>query len=71
MHSGALFSHGVSVRVHLVQLPPKERAPRLREYLRVSSNGRKHFPLPVGAALADFAAIAAQDPMYRIEVPVA
>ena len=50
-------------------LPPEERAPVLQEYVRVASSGRKHFPLPVGAPLADFAAIAAQYPVYRIDVP--
>jgi len=37
------------------------------EYVRVASSGRKHFPLPAGAPLADFAAIAAQCPVCRIE----
>jgi hypothetical protein len=34
-----------------------------------ASSGRKHFPLAVGAPLADFAAMAAYYPVYRIEVP--
>lgn len=68
-HGDALVSHGGSVRVRLVPVPPEERAPVLQEYVRVASSGRKHFPLPVAAPLADFAAIAAQYPVYRIEVP--
>jgi len=52
-------------------VPPEDRAPVLREYVRVASSGRRHFPLPVGAPLADFAAIAAQFPVYRIERPPA
>jgi hypothetical protein len=63
----AVISHGRSVRVRLVPLPPEERAPILREYVRVASSGRKHFPLAVGAPLADFAAIAVHYPVYRIE----
>jgi hypothetical protein len=63
----AFISHGGRVRVRLVLLPPAERAPILREYVRVASSGRKHFPLPVGAPLAEFTAIAAQYPVYRIE----
>jgi hypothetical protein len=43
--------------------------PSSREYVRVASSGRKHFPLGVGAPLADFAAIAAHYPVYRIDVP--
>jgi hypothetical protein len=45
-------------RVHLVALPPEQRAPILREYVRIASSGRQHFPLPVGAPLSDFEAIA-------------
>ena len=55
----AVTSHGESVRVRLVKVEPDERAPILREYVRVASSGRKHFPLPVGAPLAQFVAIAA------------
>jgi hypothetical protein len=68
-HGDAVICHGGSLRVRLVAVPPGERAPILREYVRVASSGRKHFPLPVGAPLADFAAIAAQYPVYRIEKP--
>ena len=64
----AVISHGGSVRVRLVKVAPDERAPILQEYVRVASSGRKHFPLPVGAPLGDFAAISSQYPVYRIEV---
>jgi hypothetical protein len=67
----AVISHGGSQRVHLVLVPPEERAPILQKYVCVGSSGRKHFPLPVGAPLADFATIAAHYPVYRIEVPAA
>jgi hypothetical protein len=56
-HGDAVISHGASVRVRLVPVPPEERAPVLQEYVRVASTGRKHFPLRVAAPLADFAAI--------------
>jgi hypothetical protein len=36
---------------------------------RVASSGRKHFPLLVGAPLAEFAAVASQYHAYRIELP--
>jgi hypothetical protein len=65
----AVVYHGRPVRVRLVPVPAENRAPILREYVRVASSGRKHFPLPVGAPLADFAAIAAKYPVYRIELP--
>jgi hypothetical protein len=67
----AAISHGGRQRVRLVPVPPEQRAPILSEYVRVASSGRKHFPLSVGAPLADFAAIASQYPVYRIERPAA
>jgi hypothetical protein len=65
----AVTCHGSSLHVPLVLVPPEERAPILQEYVRVASSGRKHFPLLVGAPLADFAVIAPQYPVYRVEVP--
>ena len=65
----AVISHGGSVRVRLLMIPPNQRAPVLREYVRVASSGRKHFPLPVEAPLSEFAAIASQYPVYRIARP--
>jgi hypothetical protein len=65
----AIIAHGSRVRVRLVPVPAKERAPILREYVRVASSGRKHFPLPVDASLDAFAAIAARYPVYRIDLP--
>ena len=70
-HGEAVIAHGGSRRVRLVPVPPEERSPILQEYVRVASSGRKHFPLPVGAPLADFDAVAVQYPVYRIDVPAA
>jgi hypothetical protein len=70
-HDHAIISHGGSVHVRLTLVPKEQRAPILQEYVRVASSGRKHFPLSVGASLADFAAIAGRYPVYRIEVPFA
>ena len=68
-HGDAIISHGRPVRVRLALVPPDQRAPILREYVRVASSGRKHFPLSAGAPLADFTAIAERYPAFRIEVP--
>ena len=54
-HGDAAISHGDRQRVRLVPVPAEQRAPILSEYVRVASSGRKHFPLSVGAPLADFA----------------
>ena len=63
----AIIHQGRRRRVHLVAVPPKQRAPILREYVRIAPSGRQHFPLPVGAPLPYFEAIAGGYPVYRIE----
>ena len=63
----AVIRQGRRRRVHLVAVPPEQRAPILREYVRIALSGRQHFPLPVGAPLSDFEAIAERYPVYRID----
>jgi len=53
--------------VRLVALPPEQRGPVLREYVRIAPSGRQHFPLAVGAPLSEFEAIARDYPVYRID----
>lgn len=63
----AVIRHGRRRRVHLVPVPPEERAPVLREYVRIAPGGRVHFPVSVSAPLSEFEAIADRYPVYRIE----
>ena len=63
----AVLRQGRRRRVHLVLVPPEQRSPILREYVRIAPSGRQHFPLPVDAPLAEFAAIAERYPVYRID----
>jgi deazaflavin-dependent oxidoreductase (nitroreductase family) len=63
----AVIRQGRRQHVHLVAVPPAQRAPILREYVRVASSGRMHFPVPVGAPLSAFAEIAERYPVYRID----
>jgi deazaflavin-dependent oxidoreductase (nitroreductase family) len=63
----ATIRQGRRQRVHLVAVPPDQRAPILREYVRIAISGRQHFPVRVGAPLADFEAIAERYPVYRID----
>lgn len=67
-HGDAVLHAGRRRRVHLVAVPAAERAPILREYVRVATSGRHHFPVAVGAPLSEFQAIADRYPVYRIEV---
>src|SRR5262245_10106153 len=66
-HGQAVIRHGRRRPVRLIAVPPDQRAPVLREYVRIASSGRTHFPLPVGAPLSEFAAIAEGYPVYRID----
>jgi hypothetical protein len=63
----AVLRQGRRRRVRLVRVPPEQRAPILREYVRIAPSGRRHFPLPDGAPLAAFAAVAERYPVYRID----
>ena len=68
-HGDAVIRQGRRRSVHLVVVPTEQRAPILREYVRLASSGRQHFPLPVGAPISDFEAIAGRYPVYRIDPP--
>lgn len=63
----AVLRHGRRERVRLVSVPPAERAPVLREYVRIATSGRKHFPVQRGAPPAEFEAIADRYPVFRVE----
>ena len=62
----AVIRHGKRRNVVLVPVPTEGRAPVIREYVRIAQSGRKHFPVAVGAPLADFEAIAGRYPVFRI-----
>ena len=66
-HGDAVIRRGRRRRVRLIAVPPEQRAPVLREYVRIALSGRQHFPLSVGAPLSDFEAIAERYPVYRID----
>ncbi len=63
----AVIRRGRRRSVHLVPIPPEERAPVLREYVRIATSGRTHFPVAKDAPLADFEALADRYPVYRID----
>jgi hypothetical protein len=66
-HGDAVIRQGRRRPVHLVAVPPEQRAPILREYVRIALSGRQHFPVAVGAALCEFQTIAERYPVYRID----
>ncbi|MBI5283934.1 MAG: nitroreductase family deazaflavin-dependent oxidoreductase [Chloroflexi bacterium] len=63
----AIIRQGRRRPVHLAPVLPADRAPVLREYVRIATSGRTHFPLPPGAPLSEFEAIAGRYPAYRID----
>jgi len=67
-HGEAVIRQGRRYQVRLMPVPPEQRAPILREYVRIAPSGRQHLPLPMGAPLSDFAAIAENYPAYRIDL---
>jgi len=67
-HGNVVLYHGRPERVRLVPVPIEERAPVIKEFVRIARSGRKHIPVSNGASLAEFDAIAANYPVYRIEV---
>ena len=63
----AVIRHGRRRSVRLVEIPAAERAPVIKEYVRIASSGRRHFPVAPGAPLAEFGAIADRYPVFRID----
>jgi deazaflavin-dependent oxidoreductase (nitroreductase family) len=67
-HGDAVLRQGRRCRpVHLVGVPPADRAPILSEYVRVATSGRNHLPVAVDAPLSEFEMIAERYPVYRID----
>ena len=66
-HGEAVIRQGRRRHVHLVAVPAEQRAPILREYMRIARSGRPHFPLTVSSPLSEFEAIAGRYPVYHID----
>jgi hypothetical protein len=64
-----VLRHGRREVVRLVELGTGRRAPVLRRYLQVAPGARPHFPVDRRASLAEFEAIAADFPVFRVDSP--
>jgi len=64
----ARLRHGRSENVRLVEVPVERRAPILKAYLKIAPGARPHIPVDKDAPLEQFEAIAAQFPVFRVEV---
>jgi deazaflavin-dependent oxidoreductase (nitroreductase family) len=59
--------HGRARDCRLVEVPAAERAPILKRYLEKVPGARPHMPVDRNAPLAEFEAIAALYPVFRVE----
>jgi F420H(2)-dependent quinone reductase len=69
-HGAAVLAHGRREQVRLEEVSARERAPILRQYLRVAPGARPHVPVAPGAPLADFERISQDYPVFRIRPAV-
>jgi deazaflavin-dependent oxidoreductase (nitroreductase family) len=63
----AIVRHGRRQPVRLIEVPVSERAPVLKEYVRIATSGRTHFPADRDAPICEFEAIAEQYPVFRAD----
>ncbi|WIM92855.1 nitroreductase/quinone reductase family protein [Actinoplanes oblitus] len=61
-----VLRHGDREEARLVEVEPRDRAPILRAFLAAAPGARAHLPVDRHAALADFARIADDYPVFRI-----
>lgn len=64
----ARLRHGRSETVRLVEVPVERRAPILKAYLKIAPGARPHIPVDKDAPVEQFEAIAAQFPVFQVEV---
>jgi hypothetical protein len=64
----AFIKRGRSRAVMLSEIPPGERAPILKAWSQVATSGRQHLPVPHDAPVSAFEAIAADYPVFRIDL---
>lgn len=62
----ALLRHGQTEIVQLDETPVERRGRILQAYARRAPGARPHLPVPVDAPLAEFEAVAAQLPVFRV-----
>lgn len=63
----AWLRHGSREPVRLAEAPVAERAPILKEYLRLAPGARAFFPIGPSAPVGEFAALADNYPVFRVD----
>jgi hypothetical protein len=67
----AVLAHGQRETVRLEEVDSSIRAPILRRYLQVAPGARAHFPVNRRAPLEEFARIAPDYPVFRVQAGAA
>lgn len=62
----AVLVHGRHEPVRLVEVPVEDRAPIIKDYLRVAPGARPHIRVDRKAPVAEFATVAGDHPVFRI-----
>ena len=65
---GGGLRHGRCEAIILDELPPVQRAPILRAFLRRAPGGRPHIPVDKNAQLSEFEKVAAAFPVFRVRL---
>ncbi|MCB0244275.1 MAG: nitroreductase family deazaflavin-dependent oxidoreductase [Anaerolineae bacterium] len=63
----ATLRHGGAEKVILTEVDAGQRAPILKEYLRIAPGARPHIPVDKDAPLSEFEPIAVDYPVFRVE----
>ncbi|MEZ4869030.1 MAG: nitroreductase/quinone reductase family protein [Caldilineaceae bacterium] len=66
-NGNAVLSHGIREAVRLVEVEVSQRAPILKAYLQLALGARPHFAISKDAPLAEFARIAPDYPVFKVE----
>ncbi len=65
-HGRAFIRSGGRTEVQLEEVPADQRAPILKAYLKRAPGARPHVPVDKDATLAEFEAVSASFPVFRI-----
>ena len=63
----ATLRHGITEQVCLQEIAVSERPPILKAYLKIAPGARPHIPVSKDAPLAEYEAVAADYPVFRVE----
>lgn len=66
----AFLKRGRKEAVNLVEIPPETRAPILKAWCQIATSGRQHLPVAYDAPLSEFATVAADYPVFRVDPAV-